>query len=271
MEAKRFVQKRIEESLAIFTKFNGDWQLYNLSKRGNERMKRKRQNEISHEQVMYQMELHDAWFPKWFNVVDGTDRYLGSNISQDVENLGPFDLTFRSFEIPVRCREDSDMCSILKTLFTTSFTMDMLHVALCYDNTTIDVPQKMVLMRHEDSGELIPESLKHQTRYQSPQVIGNVIGANFDNPKRPILITPYRTMHTRYLHRDWSQFQLHRSVPNRDVPLRVCYGIHPHTVSVIVVVVGEIKIVLFRAIERDAWQIEKDSVIGAIEAILHFG
>lgn len=268
MAARNFIQKRKDESLTIFRDFDGDFLLYNLAKRGKEHVKRKRQNETSQDEVLYQMELHNQRFPRWFNVVDGSDLYLGRNISRDVNNI-LFPPTSKTFDLPIRCKTDRDMSSVLKSLVESSFPIERLNVAVSYNNTTIDVPQKMVLMCHEDNGSIIPEALKHQTRQQSPFVITNIIGVNFDDSNRHILITPFRTPHTRYLHKDWARYQFHRSVPKSDIPMRVCYGVHPQTVSVITLLVGRVKIVLFQSIEKGAWSIDEKSVVGVIEAILH--
>ena len=227
MEAKQFRMSRLVETHMIMKRFGGNRRLYALDKNITETSKRKRQNELPINEVLQLLELHNQKFPDWFRVEDGTDEFCFEFLKR--RNLKTSVSMTEYQEIPVLCNTGTDMKEILHSLLESGLEFDQLSVSCSYDFTTVDIPQKMVLMKHLDSREIIPECLKHQTRHFSPMTIENVIGANFEDKGRLVLVTSDVILHSRYLFRDFANVQFHDSVQNARAPMRVCFGSHSET------------------------------------------
>lgn len=266
MSSHKFLEQRVAETVAVYKHYDGDRRLYNIMKQAQEQTFRKKQNQISTTEVQHQFMQHQQKFPRWFDVHDGTDKFcLPGLVAADCCLKAK-----KTFDVPVTVSDDRDMCRILEAVFESSMVIDRLSVACSFDNTTIHVPQKLVLMKHDESGCLIPEYLKHQERPLSPFVIHNVVGGKFYEKDKIVLITNNLLPHTRYLYKDWSQYQFHHSLPTQDKQMRLCFGVVPETVSVMNIQCGDLKVTLYPAVTEEEWQVKPEHVLSVVDTILHF-
>jgi phage pi2 protein 07 len=267
MSSRAFRDQRLKETVAVYKYYNGDRRLYAIGKRMQEEEKRRRQTQIPASEVNYELSLHQQKFPRWFDVHDGTDRYCSQRLMSFNDLLSHRE---KSFEIPVNVSDRRDMFDILKTLLERCKCVDSIAVGCSFDDTTVDVPQKLVLMQHDECQHAFPEYLKHQERPLSPFVIHDVVGGKFDDPEKAVLVTKELISHTRYLYKDWSQYQFHHSMPNHEKQMKLCFGVVPETVSVISIKCGEIKLVLYPALAEDKWKVEPTSVLNVVDTFCFF-
>lgn len=267
MSSHTLRDQRIKETIAVYTRYNGDRRLYAIHKRIQEAEKRQRQTRIPASEVNYQFGLHKLKYPRWFDVQDGTDKYCVERLM----SLNGFLLNFeKTVEIPVNVSSPRDMYNILQNLIEQCSFVESIAVACTYNDTTVDVPQKLVLMKHEDGDHVFQEYLKHQERPQGPFVINDIVGGKFDDPEKAVLVTNEFISHTRYLYKDWSRFQFHPSIPKHDKQMKLCFGVVPETISVINIRCENIKITLYPALNVDDWKIDSKSVMTSIETVLFF-
>jgi hypothetical protein len=265
MTSLSFSEKRVAETYTIYKTFFGDRKKYNLHKYLQEQRKRLEQNKIAQEEVDHQVAKHNQRFPFWHCVKDASDLYVADRFQASIQSRLE-NQKRRSYDVPMASK---DMYNVLKDILSSSLEFDYLTVACVYDHTTLDVPQKMVLMIHDQGILPFEECIKHQERPLSPALITNVIGGRFDNSEKAILVTSEKTMHTRYLYKDFAKYQFHYAVPKHDKEMRICYGVKPETVSLITVHFSDCDVVLFPSLRDEDWKASSDKFIDSINCILY--
>lgn len=263
----RFKEQRIAETYMIYKQYGGDIGLYGIVKEVQEAEKRKRQNLLSPEIVLAKMEEHSRRFPSWYHVEDATDAFLTESLIRS-PSINAFLNAKRVFDIPILTKSNTDMCSILEAILKSDIDIDNVSVCCSFGHSTVDTPHKMVVMKHRDSGTPFMEALKHQERQKSPVYIGNVVGGKFDDPSQAIIVTKEEMRHTRYLHGAYSECQFSDYIPKHEIPMRVCYGVVPNTVSIITMWKNDFKIVLFPALHTEQWTLTKNNALNGIHSIL---
>ena len=213
------------------------------------------------------MEEHSRRFPSWYHVEDATDAFLTESLIRS-PSINAFLNAKRVFDIPILTKSNTDMCSILEAILKSDIDIDNVSVCCSFGHSTVDTPHKMVVMKHRDSGTPFMEALKHQERQKSPVYIGNVVGGKFDDPSQAIIVTKEEMRHTRYLHGAYSECQFSDYIPKHEIPMRVCYGVVPNTVSIITMWKDNFKIVLFPALHTEQWTLTKDNALNGIHSIL---
>lgn len=266
IQKKKFQLKRIQESYFIIGCYNGDRHTYNFDKKIQEANKRRKQNLVSNQIVQRQFRIHQERFPSWFQVEDGSGEFCASNLLNTTSVRVPS----KCYRLPVAFEQLSDLCSIAKKLIERAVSIDKMDVSLSFDSSTLFCPQKMVLLKHEQSGSVFPEAIKHQVRELSPFTIRDVVGGIFNDDEKAIFITKDKVSHSRYLHSSFARYQFHSSIPTFNKEVRTCYGVLPETVDGVTLIVGDLKIVIHYSL-REEWTISADSVVGAVESIIQFG
>ena len=260
-----FTEKRLAETHTIYKKYSGDWQKYTFQKFIQERRKRVKQNKIAKAEVLHQVAIHNQRFPLWHCVRDASDLYVTEHLRTSVHSSSA-NRQRRIYDVPVK---NNNLCNALEDILSSSLEFNCLTVACVYDYTTVDVPQKMVLMIHDQGVIPFEECIKHQERPLSPAIITNVIGGRFGNNEKAILVTSEKIMHTRYLYKDFANYQFHYAVPNHDKEMRICYGVKPESVSVITLHFNDCDVVLFPSLHDGEWKTTTDKVIDSINCILY--
>ena len=268
MSSLSFTEKRLEETFMIYKKFFGDRKKYNFYKHLQEERKRMKQKQIDRSEVAYQIAKHNQRFPLWHCVRDASDLYVPDRFKISQQYNVPKQQR-RVFDVPVVPVRKHGMCDILKDILASSLKFDYLTVSCVYDQTTVNVPQKMVVMIHNEGNMPFDEGIKHQERPLSPAIITHVIGGRFDNQEKAILVTSDKIMHTRYLYKDFAKYQFHDAVPKHNKEMRICYGVKPETVSVITLHFNDCDIVLFPFLRKEDWKATEDTVLYTIESILY--
>ena len=258
--------KRIDETYHINLKYCGDRRAYALGKTLQEAEKRRKQNLVPAYVVEQQFLVHQQMYPTWFHVNDASDKYC---VPRLLESSAEAEAK-RCYRLSIDFESADDLFNIAKSLIVKEVPVDAMHINVCFANTTLFCPQKMVLLQHEQSAEIFPQAIKHQPRHLSPFLIRNIVGGVFEDDDRAIFITKTTMPHTRYLHGDFEKIQFHNTLPKFDRDMRVCYGVLPESVDAITVCVGDIRIVIHHAL-CDEWTIKKESIVTAIESFIHFG
>ena len=254
--------QRLDETRNIFRFYDGDRQSYNIGKAMQERAKRLRQNKINRQTVKRLLRKHNKQFPTWNNIRDGSDAYIRiQTCPTNVELVSKA----KNIDLPVICENDTDIFDIFKKVINTIKDIESITVGCHFDNTTVDIPHKAVLMQHEDTDYKFAEYLKHQPRITSPQTIPNVIGGKLDDPEEAFLITNEIIQHSRYLYKDFEKIQFHDAVPKHDKNMRLCYGIKPRTLSSIVLNMKKHKVIIYKRFRDDLHAISKNMVLSLIE------
>ena len=265
MASLNFTEKRLEETYMIYKRFFGDRKKYAFYKDLQERRKRMNQKQIAHTEVAHQIAKHNQRFPFWHCVQDASDLYVSDRLKTSMPSSIP-KLKRRVFDVPMT---RSSMCDVLKDILSSSLEFDYMTVSCVYDHTTVDVPQKMVLMIHEQGNLPFEEGIKHQERPLSPAIITHVIGGRFNNSEKVILVTSDKIMHTRYLYKDFAKYQFNDAVPKHNKEMRICYGVKPETISTFTLHFHDWDVVLFPSMRNEDWKASKDTVLDTINCILY--
>jgi hypothetical protein len=263
----KFRGQRIEETYTIYKLFDGDLDRYGSVKEIQEEESRKKQKLKLPETVLSKMVEHDNRFPTWYHVEDGTYAFLTESLMRS-PSTSPTVAANRVFDMPILIRSETDMCAILESILKTNIDIDHLSICCSYGMSTIDTPHKMVMLKHRENDFPFLEALKHQERLKSPVYIGNVIGGKFGDPSMAVIVTKEEMRHTRYLHGSYSQYQFSDYIPKHEIPMRVCYGVVPKTVSAITLWKDNFKIVLYQPFHSEEWSLTKDNALNGIESIL---